>query len=82
MSRRKHFAALAAAIAAFAFAVPAVNASATTAPALATFELGPSSVTCQILVGVLRGAVLSGNVAYQTALGYALLYLGCGGAAI
>jgi hypothetical protein len=80
LSRWKSLAALALAIATCAFAVPAATASATVFPPVTVF--GPSSVTCQVLVGLLRGATLTGNIGYETGLGYALLYNGCGGAAI
>jgi hypothetical protein len=83
MFRRKSFAAVVAVIVALVVTVPVATAKAATAPAMAnTLVLGPSSATCVILVGLLRGAALTANVPFETGLGYALLYNGCGGAAI
>jgi hypothetical protein len=89
MSQRKPLAALAAITAALAVAVPAASASAaTTAPAVRTASIGvggrlvSESLPCQILVGELRFAALTGNVPAENFLGEVLLYSGCGGAAI
>ena len=88
MSRSKPLAALAAVTAALALAVPAASASAaTTAPAVRPTSigvgyLGAGSLSCQILVGQLRFAALTGNVPAENFLGEVLVYSTCGGAAI
>jgi hypothetical protein len=89
MSRRKPLAALAAVTAALALAVPAVSASAATAaPAVPTSSIGvggrlvSGSLPCQILVGQIRFAVLSGNTVWANFLSNVFVYSGCGGAAI
>jgi hypothetical protein len=88
MSRRKPLAALAAVTAALALAVPVASASAaTTVPARATSigvgaSLAPGALECQILVGQLRFAQLTGNTVYANVVANVLLYSGCGGAAI
>jgi hypothetical protein len=89
MSRRKPLAALAAVTAALAFAVPAASAgAATTAPAVRTASVGlgdglvSGSLPCQILVGQIRGALLSGNTVWANVLSTVFIYSGCGGAAI
>jgi hypothetical protein len=89
MSQRKPLAALAAGTAALALVVPAASASAaTTTPAVRTASIGvggrlvSGSLPCQILVGQLRFAALTGNVPAQNLLGAVFVYSGCGGAAI
>jgi hypothetical protein len=89
MSRRKPLAALAAVTATLALAVPAASASAaTTAPAVHTASIGvggplvSGSLPCQILIGQLRFAALSGNTVWANVLSNVFVYSGCGGAAI
>jgi hypothetical protein len=89
MFRRKPLAVLAAVTAALILAVPAVSASAaTTAPAVPTASIGvggglvPGSLPCQILVGQIRFAVLSGNTLWANLVANVFIYSGCGGAAI
>ena len=88
MSRRKPLAALAAVTAALALALPAASAgAATTAPATRVFigagGLLPSgSFPCQILVGQIRFALLTGNAPFANVLSNVFIYSGCGGAAI
>jgi hypothetical protein len=89
MSRRKPLAALAAVTATLALAVPATSASAATnghAVRTASIGVGPRLVagplTCRILVGELRFAMLSGNTLWANYVARVLQYSGCGGAAI
>jgi hypothetical protein len=89
MSRRKPLAALAAVTATLALAVPTASASAaTTAPAVHTASIGvggplvSGSLPCQILIGQLRFAALSGNTVWANVLSNVFVYSGCGGAAI
>jgi hypothetical protein len=89
MSRRKLVAPLAAVTAALALAVPAADASAaTTAPAVPTASIGfgshltPGPLRCEMLVGELRFAALSGNTLWANYVARVLQYSGCGGAAI
>ncbi|MCW3062981.1 MAG: hypothetical protein JWN32_153 [Solirubrobacterales bacterium] len=89
MSQRKPLAALAAVTAALALVVPAASASAaTTAPAVRTAAVGvggplvAGSLPCQILVGQIRFAALSGNTVWENVLSNVFVYSGCGGAAI
>jgi ABC-type sugar transport system substrate-binding protein len=81
MSRRKPLAALAAVLAALAVAVPAASASAAIpAPAVSTAHFGfpffgATNPICPALVGLLRGAALSGNTALVNAIASQLPYL-------
>jgi hypothetical protein len=77
-------------MAALAVAVPAAGASAVTpAPAVgAPFVVGfgaffaPGSFPCQVLIGQVEAAYLTGNLAFASVLSNAFIYSGCGGAAI
>jgi hypothetical protein len=85
MSRRKPLAALAAVTAALALVVPVASA-ATTAPAVPTTSIGvglvPGSLPCQILIGQIQFALLSGNMLWANLVSNVFVYSGCGGAAI
>jgi hypothetical protein len=85
MSPRKPLAALTAVTAAAALAVPASSASAATPVpgiAVASGRLAPGSLPCQILIGRIRFAAMTGNTAWANTLSTAFIYSGCGGAAI
>jgi hypothetical protein len=89
MSQRKPLAALAAVTAALALAVPTASASAaTTAHGVSPQSIGlgghlvAGPLTCQLLVGQLRFAELSGNILWANSVARVLQFSGCGGAAI
>ena len=88
MSQRKPLAALATVTAALAIAVPATSASAApTAPARTALigaggRLVPGSLPCQILIGQIQFALLSGNMLWANLVSNVFVYSGCGGAAI
>ena len=87
MSRRKPLAALAAATATLAVALPASNASAATPVARPASPgayglFAPGSFSCQALIRQVRFAVATGNNPLANLYSNAFIYSGCGGAAI
>jgi hypothetical protein len=88
MSRRKPMAALAAATAALALAVPASGASAAPPVARTAGPFGahgpaiPGSLPCQSLIRQVRFSLATGNTPLANVFSNVFIYSGCGGAAI